>query len=284
MNCKKDNPLKVEINGEPVSIKIERKSYLNRRGIEAVDFETESIPKKEILAIMVRDIDRLGEISDIAPNNLIEIVDRISRFISRLRDTGFRTVIIGSDHGFLYLISQPNKVTCKGDFVARRFTLGASSGGSIIFKATETGISGDLLFAFPIGIAVFAIQGETPHFVHGGLSLQEAIIPVVSLKLSVPKEKVGIEIESPKDKLTTIVAVVKLKPVFKRFDAEPRRVRVEINGKRSEYVTVTTEKVETVRLRWLEPDEKPPEEVEIKVIDESEEILTRKKFKVSLLF
>lgn len=284
IEIKKDDPLKVDVGGEPVPTKTERKSYLNRRGIEAVDFEIASIPKKEILAIMVRDIDRLGEISDIAPNNLIEIVDKISKFISRLRDAGFRTVIIGSDHGFLYLISQPNKVTCKGDFVARRFALGANPVGSIIFKAAETGISGDLLLAFPIGTTVFAIQGETPHFVHGGLSLQEAIIPVISLKLSVPKEKVEIEIESPKDKLTTIVAVVKLKPVFKKFDAEPRRVCVEINGKRSEYVTVTTEKVETIRLRWLEPDEKPPEEVELKVIDESGEILTRKKFKASLLF
>ncbi|OFV66962.1 MAG: alkaline phosphatase [Candidatus Syntrophoarchaeum butanivorans] len=284
IEIKKDNPLKVEISGESVSTKIERRSYLNRRGIEVIDFETASIPKKEILTVMVRDIDRLGEISDIAPNNLIDIADKISGFISRLRDAGFRTVIIGSDHGFLYLISQPNKVTCKGDFVARRFALGAKLEGCIIFKAAETGISGDLLLAFPVGTAVFAIQGETPHFVHGGLSLQEAVIPVVSLKLSVPKEKVGIKIESPRDKLTTIVAVVKLKPVFKRFDAEPRRVCVEINGKRSEYMTVTTEKVETVRLRWLEPDEKPPEEVELKVIDESGEVIGRREFKVSLLF
>ncbi len=284
IEIKKDNPLKVEVCGKPVSTKTERRSYLNRRGIGTVDFEIANIPKKEILVILVRDIDRLGDILDIAPNNLIESVDRISKFISRLIDAGFRTVIIGSDHGFLYLISQPNKVDCKGDFVARRFALGANPEGSIIFKATETGISGDLLLAFPIGTTVFAIRGETPHFVHGGLSLQEAVIPVISLKLSVPKEKVGIEIESPKDKLTTIIAVVKLKPMFKRFDAEPRRVCVEINRKRSEYVTVTTEKVETVRLRWLEPDEEPPEEVELKVIDESGEILTRKKFKVSLLF
>jgi len=284
IEIKKDNPLKVEINGEAVTTRSERKLYLNRRGIETVDFEIASIPKKEILVITVRDIDRLGEISDIAPNNLIESVDKISKFISRLRDAGFRTVIIGSDHGFLYLISQPNKVSCKGEFVARRFALGANPEGCIIFKASETGISGDLLFAFPIGITVFAIQGETPHFVHGGLSLQEAIIPVISLRLSVPKEKVGIEIESPADKLTTIVAVIKLKPVFKRFDTEPRRVCVEINGKRSEYVTVTTEKVETVRLRWLEPDEKPPEGVELKVIDESGEVIARRKFKVSLLF
>ena len=284
IEIKKDDPLKVEIGGKLVSTKAERKSYINEKGIDVIDFEIGNIPKKEILAVMVRNIDRLGDIADIAPNNLIEMVGRICKFISRLRDAGFRTVIIGSDHGFLYLISQPNKVTCKGDFVARRFALGANPEGCIIFKAAEIGISGDLLLAFPIGTTVFAIQGETPHFVHGGLSLQETIVPVISLKLSVPKEKVGIEIESPKDKITTIIAVVKLKPVFKRFDAEQRRVCVEINGKRSEYVTVTTEKVETVRLRWLEPDEKPPEEVELKVIDESGEVIARKKFKVSLLF
>ena len=284
IEIKKDNPLKVEINGESVSTKTERKLYLNKRGIEVIDFETTSIPEKEILVVMVRDIDRLGEISDIAPNNLIDTANKISGFISKLRNAGYRTVIIGSDHGFLYLISQPNKVSCKGDFVARRFALGASSEGCIILKAVETGISGDLLFAFLVGTAVFANQGETPNFVHGGVSLKETIMSVISLKLLVPKEKVGIEIESPVEKITSFIAVVKLKPVFKKFDAEPRRIFVEIHGKRSNYVTVTTEKAETVRLKWLESDETPPEEVELKVIDESGEIIARKKFKVSVLF
>ena len=284
IEIKKDSPLEVKIHDKPISTKSERIAYLNKKGIEAIEFETSHIPKKEMLAVLVRDVDRLGDILDISPKSLIEIVDKISRFISKLRDAGYRSVLIGSDHGFLYLTSQPDKIACKGDFVARRFALGANPEGCVILNAKDTGVFGDVLLAFPIGTTVFAVQGEIPSFVHGGLSLQESIVPVISLKLSVPKEKVRIEVESPKDNLTTVIALVKLKPVFERLDAEPRRIYVEINRKRSEPTTITTEKVVTVRLKWLEQDEEPPEEVELRVIDESGEVIVKKKLKVSILF
>ena len=49
-------------------------------------------------------------------------------------------------------------------------------------------------------------------------------------------------------------------------------------------MTVTTEKAEVIRLKWLDPDEEPPEEVELRVVDENGEILTKKKLRVSLLY
>ncbi|RJS79930.1 hypothetical protein CW713_07915 [Methanophagales archaeon] len=65
---------------------------------------------------------------------------------------------------------------------------------NFVAKADALGINGDLLLAFPAGTSIFAVQGGAPEFVHGGLSLQEAIVPVVTLKLAKPKEKVKVSV------------------------------------------------------------------------------------------
>ena len=118
---------------------------------------------------MMREIDRLGEIVDIVPQNLIEILDEISNRILKLRrEFGFRSVVLGSDHGFLYVKKEPERVPCKGEVVKWRFAIN-SSAGNFVAKADALGINGDLLLAFPAGTSLFAVQGGAPEFVHGGV-------------------------------------------------------------------------------------------------------------------
>lgn len=104
--------------------------------------------------------------------------------------------LLGGDHGFLYLRKEPERVPCKGEVVKWRFAINSSE-GNFVAKTGDIGIDGDLLLAFPAGASIFAVQGGTPEFVHGGLSLQETVVPVVNLKLAKPKEKVKVSVEYP---------------------------------------------------------------------------------------
>lgn len=231
-----DNSLKVSIENQPVTTKSERVAYLKERGIAVVDFESLNIPVADVLVVMMREIDRLGEIVDIAPQSIREIVEKLSSRILKLIAAGFRSVVLSGDHGFLYLRKEPERVHGNGECVKWRFAIN-SPAGNFVAKVEDIGINGNLLLAFPAGTSIFAVQGETPEFVHGGLSLQEAIVPAVTLKLATPKEKVKVRgVEYP-EKITSRIVSIGLKSSFEKLDVESRRVYVAVSNKKSDDYT-----------------------------------------------
>ncbi len=76
-----------------------------------MDFDSRNIPGADVLVVMMREIDMLGEIVDIAPLNLIEIVDKISSRILKLRDAGFKSVVLG---GEMLLLSRKGRLKRSG--------------------------------------------------------------------------------------------------------------------------------------------------------------------------
>jgi hypothetical protein len=277
-----ENAINVSIGDKSVTEKSDRVSYLKERGISVIDFDSQDIPQADVLVVMMRAIDRLGEIVDIAPQNLIDIIEKLSRKILKLREAGFRSVVLGADHGFLYLRKAPERIPCKGALVKWRFAVNTSA-GNFVDKIDTLGINGDLLLGFPAGTSIFAVQGEAPEFVHGGLSLQETVVPVVTLKLEQRKKKIKVNVEYP-EKIASRIVLIKLNPTFGKWDVESRRVYVEVNKKRSEVVTLMPGKSETVKVTWLSGLKEAPEEVELKVVDhDTGEVLSKCKAKVSLL-
>ncbi|MCD6455724.1 MAG: hypothetical protein J7K81_02890, partial [Methanophagales archaeon] len=236
----------------------------------------------DVLVIMMREIDRLGEIVDIAPQNLIEIIEKLASRILKLREAGFRSVVLGGDHGFLYHRKEPERVQCNAELIKWRFAINTSE-GNFVTKSEDAGINSNLLLGFPAGTSVFAVQGRTPEFVHGGLSLQETVVPVVTLKLAKPKEKVKVSVEYS-EPITSRIVLIKLKSSFEKLDVESRKVYVEVNNKKSDVITIVPGKAETARLSWLSEFEEAPEEVGIKVVDyDTGEVMSKRKTKVSLL-
>jgi hypothetical protein len=277
-----ENAINVSIGDKSVTEKSDRVSYLKERGISVIDFDSQDIPQADVLVIMMRAIDRLGEIVDIAPQNLIDIIEKLSRKVLKLREAGFRSVVLGADHGFLYLRKEPERMPCKGALVKWRFAVNTSV-GNFVAKTDTFGIEGDLLLGFPAGTSIFAVQGEAPEFVHGGLSLQETVVPVVTLKLEQPKKKIKVNVEYP-EKIASRIVLIKLNSTFGQWDVESRRVYVEVNNNRSEVVTLMPGKSETVKVTWLSGLKEAPEEVELKVVDhDTGEVLSKSKAKVSLL-
>lgn len=113
--------------------------------------------------------------------------------IAKLEKKGFQEVVIATDHGFfLNLQSSPGDVCQKppGNWinVHNRLLLGEGSGDSanFILPTEQAGIRGDFTqIAGPRGLVTYR-SGE--QYFHGGVSLQECLVPVISLRFIKNKE------------------------------------------------------------------------------------------------
>ncbi|MBC7294000.1 MAG: hypothetical protein H5T84_07880, partial [Thermoleophilia bacterium] len=183
---------------------------------------------------------------------------------------GFYRFVVAADHGFLFLppgvepirLNAPPAATCK-----ERFAVGASHEGCVVKTAHELGLAGREVFAFPPGLAVFALPGETRPFLHGGLSLQECVVPVLEARAEPLGQKVSVGMGLP-ERLTSRIASVRVAVRQAALFAKPRRVLVEINGRRSEPKELNPEhKEETLTLSWLGFDETPPPQALVRLLD-----------------
>ncbi len=139
-------------------------------------------------------IDREGE------DNLFkaahEAIDELKNIIRKLGSSNANTIYVTADHGFLFQESDLESHqyisdgSVRGKDVhqvsGRRCTIGydlESSDSLMIAKLRDIGLSNDddLEVAFPNSILRMRVQGANTNFVHGGLSLQEIIIPLIKV-------------------------------------------------------------------------------------------------------
>jgi hypothetical protein len=119
---------------------------------------------------------------------LQQTLKRIRIAIRRLNDAGFNDVVIATDHGFFLNAQAEAGDVCgkpAGNWITfhDRSLLGEGAGDSANFAvpAARVGIRGDFgVFAGPRSIAPYR-RGIL--YFHGGASLQEAIVPVLTVRL-----------------------------------------------------------------------------------------------------
>lgn len=98
--------------------------------------------------------------------------------------------VITADHGYLFgeafeggmLMDHPGGKTAE---LHRRIWIGkggANEKGFIRIPASQINLGGDLELAFPWSLGGFKTKGGADAYCHGGASLQELVIPVISLK------------------------------------------------------------------------------------------------------
>jgi len=149
----------------------------------------------------------------------------------------------------------------------RRFVVGGSKAGCLVRRPDEIELVGSEVFAFPTGLRVFGVQGERQAFDHGGLSLQESLVPVLEVKAVEPVEKVSVSMEVP-DPLTSRIAVVTLQVKELKVFQQPRRVLVQVGGRQGEAVELSMDRQQAVvQVRWLGFDDTPPSEVNVQLVD-----------------
>jgi hypothetical protein len=113
-------------------------------------------------------------------------MDTLLKAVRRLGELGYDDIFIFTDHGFLVFPEKDhgNKATKPdGDWILEKDRVLAGYGGenpeSVRFNAGDLGVSGDVEhFVFPKTLATFM---EGILYYHGGMSIQECVIPALHL-------------------------------------------------------------------------------------------------------
>ena len=149
-------------------------------------------------------------------------------------------ILITADHGFLYQdipleTSYYVSESPQGDAVTRvnrRYVLGRSLKASpsfMTFTSAQAGLDGDIDIQIPKSIHRIPLPGAGTRYVHGGASLQEIVVPVVTVnkKRKSDIRLVNVDLMPETDKITTGQLAVRLlqrEPVTDKV--QPRRVRL----------------------------------------------------------
>lgn len=200
-----------------------------------------NVKNAELFVVRTQDPDAVAENLGAwrARRYLSDVIGDIAAAVRWVVSQGFDRVVITADHGHMMLPEIP-----AGDIVQtppggwlenkRRCRLGSGlsgAAGTITLKAGHVGIQGDVQeVCLPIGFRVFS-DGEG--YFHGGLSLQEAVVPVVVFRAGGEKPssagKPQIDIRYRSDKFTSRVVGLKFHLQGDMFGTAAR-VRVEAYG------------------------------------------------------
>lgn len=168
--------------------------------------------------------------------------DDLIKLIKKLANANANNLVITADHGFIYQNSalddsDYSAKDVEGEIVYndRRFVLGKnlSAGKSFkIFTAEQLGVTGDVHAVIPKGIQRMRLSGSGSRFVHGGASLQETIIPVISINKKRSSDITMVEVEvlrSGSSVITSGQIAVTLYQVEAVTDKiQPRKLRLGI--------------------------------------------------------
>jgi PglZ domain-containing protein len=151
----------------------------------------EKVKAAKFVLVTSQEIDLLGEKDNLsqAREFMDSALGKLARAFRVLAELGVQRIVVAADHGYLFgeeleadrTLPAPGGQTVDID---RRVWVG--KGGQSLdevlrISAQALNLGGDLELATPYGLACFAVPGGRAYF-HGGLSLQELIIPVLVIQ------------------------------------------------------------------------------------------------------
>lgn len=200
---------------------------------------------KDLIYIYHDKVDTTGD--DLNTENQVfdacqEAIDDITKLIKQLsNDCSIGKYIITADHGFIYKrsrIQESDKLSTghidDDDIKKKRFVLTKNHtqiDDSIKFSMSYLDNSmADSEVIVPSGVDIFKAQGGGQNFVHGGASLQEIVIPLVTVETSRGKKQtleVNIDLVSASriiSNLNTYIDFIQKEPVTDTL--RPKTIRV----------------------------------------------------------
>jgi uncharacterized protein (TIGR02687 family) len=134
-----------------------------------------------------------------------ETLDDLERIVKKAANLNATNMVVTADHGFLFQQDGvpeadmlPPPASAQVSFQDRRFALGNGinhSPGIIVFSSDQLSVGGDWSAAFPRSIGRFRLKGSGKRYVHGGITLQEVIVPVVKVHKSRADDTQVVEVE-----------------------------------------------------------------------------------------
>ena len=151
-----------------------------------------------LLLVRSVEIDAMGEGGNtfLARQVMNTAINNVARAIKRLAGMGISKFVVAADHGHLFIHERDESERIEkpgGEQVSLHRRCWAGRGGStplstVRVSASQLGYDSDLDFVFPTNNSVFKAGGDLSYH-HGGLSLQELLIPVLSIRM--PTEMKG---------------------------------------------------------------------------------------------
>ena len=163
---------------------------------ELLQKSTKAIGKKlgsaKLIVVRSQSIDGLGEMDGglLARQIMDTVVGNLARAVRKLAKLGIENFVITSDHGHQFSVRKDEDMMMDkpgGDTVDQHRRCWAGRGAqtpaaAVRVSGAQLGYQTDLDFIFPMGLAVFRAGGDLA-FHHGGCSLQEMVVPVVTLRM-----------------------------------------------------------------------------------------------------
>ena len=159
------------------------------------------VASAQVIIVRSQEIDLVGEagLGHQARQVMDSVIDDIARAVRRLAEAGVEHAVISADHGHLFVhddLDESMRVEAPGGAtleIHRRCWIGrggATPAGCVRLSAADLGYASDLEFVFPRGAGVFKAGGDLGYH-HGGLSLQELVIPVVTVYSTPSPARIG---------------------------------------------------------------------------------------------
>jgi len=146
----------------------------------------------QVVIVRSQEIDHAGETGFTfqARQVMDTVIDNLARALRKLAAAGVEHAVVSADHGHLFL-PQDRDESMRTDNpggecveLHRRCWIGRGGSnppGTIRIAAAALGYDSDLDFVFPSGAGVFKAGGDLA-FHHGGPSLQEVVVPVLTIR------------------------------------------------------------------------------------------------------
>jgi hypothetical protein len=143
------------------------------------------IGRARLVVVHGREIDVAGE-AGVSLDEFDKAVRKIKTAWQLLREAGVKRFVVTSDHGFLLPMGSLAKTQPHGRRTdpKPRYTfapVAAATAGEVAASLAELGYDGaEGYVVFPETTGLFDTGGRAPLFVHGGNSLQERLVPVIT--------------------------------------------------------------------------------------------------------
>jgi len=144
-----------------------------------------------VVVTATEEIDGLCESNPALARRLLDdVLNQLRRGLKALFSLGIRSAVISADHGYLFgqELEAGQKIGAPGGktvALKRRVWVGqggADLPGVLRRPLSAFGVGGELELATPRNLSCFKVPGGAAEFFHGGLSLPELVIPVLTVR------------------------------------------------------------------------------------------------------
>ena len=234
-----DNEFKVLIDGKPCDDRIKRGKILQKYDENSVALNFEDVKKankaeiremfkeKKKVYIYHNKIDAIGDnhkTEDEVFNACSETMDEIISLVKKLGSESINNILITSDHGFIYKRRKTEEydkienISSKEDIVNKRYIITDKDYNTIGIQKIElskilNNRDENRKVISPNTSNIFKVSGGGQNYFHGGMSLQELVIPIIKVKTkrgNIETEYAELDVLNNISRITSLTVSVEL--------------------------------------------------------------------------